>query len=130
VVRRSFADNPVEPDIATEDKRIIANTLARLLGDYLRAFDMDSGGAEPWAHAVVGMVQSAGDWWLERQSMTRQSLSDYLTKIIWFAVDGLLRSGGITVDPQAPLSLEPTPALRLVQPDQQKEAGDDRRARR
>jgi hypothetical protein len=90
---------------------------------------MDSGGAEPWAHAAVGMVQSAGDWWLERQSMTRQSLSDYLTKIIWFAVDGLLRSGGITIDPQVPLSLQPNPPLRLVQPKTPEETGDDRRAR-
>jgi AcrR family transcriptional regulator len=129
VVRRSFTDKPVETDIATEDKRIIANTLARLLGDYLRAFDMDSGGAEPWAHAAVGMVQSAGDWWLERQSMTRQSLSDYLTKIIWFAVDGLLRSGGIVVDPEVPLTLQPNPPLRLVAPKTPEETDDDRRAR-
>jgi len=61
--------------------------------------------------------------------MTRQGLSDYLTKIIWFAVDGLLRSGGIVVDPQTPLSLEPSPPLRLVAPKTQGETGDDRRAR-
>ena len=76
------------------------------------------------------MVQSAGDWWLERQSMTRQSLSDYLTKIIWFAVDGLLRSGGIMIDPQVPLSLQPNPPLRLVQPQTPEgEIGDDRSGR-
>ncbi|AHH94374.1 TetR/AcrR family transcriptional regulator [Kutzneria viridogrisea] len=112
VVRRSFADKPVEQDVVSQDKQLIANTLARLLGDYLRAFELDSGGAEPWAYAVVGMVQSAGDWWLERQSMTRQSLTEYLTKIIWFAIEGLLRSGGIAIDPDLPLSLGP--ALRLV----------------
>ncbi|WP_367132140.1 TetR/AcrR family transcriptional regulator [Saccharothrix sp. HUAS TT1] len=104
VVRKSFADRPVEQDVVTEDKQLIAAALARLLGDYLRAFGMDSGGAEPWAHALVGMVQNAGDWWLDRQSMSRASLSDYLTTIIWHAIDGLLRSAGVELDPDAPLT--------------------------
>ncbi|QFZ16811.1 TetR/AcrR family transcriptional regulator [Saccharothrix syringae] len=121
VVRASFADRPVEQDVVTEDKTMIANALARLLGDYLRAFGMDSGGAEPWAHALVGMVQNAGDWWLDRQSMTRASLSDYLTTIIWHAIDGLLRAAGVELDPDAPLTADfgggevpGEPRLRLV----------------
>ncbi|GLY54655.1 TetR/AcrR family transcriptional regulator [Lentzea sp. NBRC 102530] len=109
VVKGSFADRPVEKDVVAEDKNLIAATLARILGDYLRAFDMDSGGAEPWAHALVGMVQNAGDWWLERQTMSRANLSDYLATIIWHALDGLLRSAGVEIDPATPL----TP-LRLV----------------
>ncbi|RKT52686.1 TetR/AcrR family transcriptional regulator [Saccharothrix australiensis] len=117
VVRKSFADRPVEQDVVTEDKELIAAALARLLGDYLRAFGMDSGGAEPWAHALVGMVQNAGDWWLDRQSMSRSSLSDYLTTLIWHAVDGLLRSAGVELDPDAPLTTgfpEGAARLRLV----------------
>ncbi len=109
VVKGSFVDRPVEKDVVQEDKNLIANTLARILGDYLRAFEMDSGGAEPWAHALVGMVQNAGDWWLDRQTMSRANLSDYLATIIWHAVDGLLRSAGVQADPAKPL----TP-LRLV----------------
>jgi AcrR family transcriptional regulator len=118
VVRGSFTDRPVEQDVVTEDKALIAASLARLLGDYLRAFDMDSGGAEPWAHALVGMVQNAGDWWLDRQSMTRQALSEYLATIIWHAIDGLLRSADVHVDPNQPLPhglhLGAEPALRLI----------------
>jgi AcrR family transcriptional regulator len=109
VVKGSFVDRPVEKDVVREDKNFIANTLARILGDYLRAFEMDSGGAEPWAHALVGMVQNAGDWWLDRQTMSRANLSDYLATIIWHAIDGLLRSAGVQADPAKPL----TP-LRLV----------------
>ncbi|MET1074589.1 MAG: TetR/AcrR family transcriptional regulator [Umezawaea sp.] len=116
VVRGSFTDRPVEQDVVNEDKALIAATLARILGDYLRAFDMDSGGAEPWAHALVGMVQNAGDWWLDRQSMSRQSLSEYLATIIWHAIDGLLRSADVHVDPDQPLpgGLFTEPALRLI----------------
>ncbi|TWP49318.1 TetR/AcrR family transcriptional regulator [Lentzea tibetensis] len=110
VVRGSFVDRPVEKDVVSEDKELIATSLARLLGDYLRSYEMDSGGAEPWAHALVGMVQNAGDWWLERQSMSRESLSDYLATIIWHAIDGLLRSAGVHADPERPLA-----PLRLVE---------------
>ncbi|MFD4638480.1 TetR/AcrR family transcriptional regulator [Lentzea sp. NPDC058436] len=109
VVKGSFVDRPVEKDVVAEDKNLIAATLARIIGDYLRAFDMDSGGAEPWAHALVGMVQNAGDWWLDRQTMSRANLSDYLATIIWHALDGLLRAAGVEIDPATPL----TP-LRLV----------------
>jgi AcrR family transcriptional regulator len=124
VVRKSFTDRPVEQDVVDQDKQLIAAALARLLGDYLRGFGMDSGGAEPWAHALVGMVQNAGDWWLDRQSMTRASLSGYLTTIIWHAIDGLLRAAGVELDPDAPLTMDfpgaiplDEPRLRLVDPD-------------
>ncbi|WP_199441431.1 TetR/AcrR family transcriptional regulator [Umezawaea beigongshangensis] len=112
VVRGSFTDRPVEQDVVSEDKELIAAALARLLGDHLRAFGMDSGGAEPWAHALVGMVQNAGDWWLDRQSMTKQALSEYLTTLIWHAIDGLLRGAGIEIDPDEPLTSGPR--LRLI----------------
>ena len=109
VVKGSFVDRPVEKDVVAEDKNLIASTLARILGDYLRSFEMDSGGAEPWAHALVGMVQNAGDWWLDRQTMSRANLSEYLATLIWHAIDGLLRSAGVQADPAKPLS-----PLRLV----------------
>ncbi|ATE52567.1 TetR/AcrR family transcriptional regulator [Actinosynnema pretiosum] len=103
VVRAAFAERPVEQDVVGEDKAMIATALTRLFGDFLRANGMDSGGAEPWAHALVGMVQNAGDWWLDRQSMSRASLGDYLSTIIWHALDGLLRSAGVVLDPDEPI---------------------------
>jgi hypothetical protein len=36
-----------------------------------------------WAQGLVGLVQSAGDWWLERRTMSRDALTGYLTSIIW-----------------------------------------------
>ncbi|HEY8372463.1 MAG TPA: TetR/AcrR family transcriptional regulator [Pseudonocardiaceae bacterium] len=101
MVRRSFADQPVEHDPVAEDKAMIATVLARILGELLRAFRLDSGAAEPWSYALVGMVQTAGDWWLERQTMSRESLTEYLTELIWHALDGTLRAHGVEVDPHA-----------------------------
>lgn len=105
VVRRTFADRPVEDDPVTTEKTVIANSLSRLLGEYMRSLGLDSGGVEAWSHGLVGMVQASGDWWLDRQSMSREDLTGYLTRIIWFAIDGVLRSGGIVIDPDEPLDL-------------------------
>lgn len=103
LARRSIGDRQVDSDPVREDKEIIANTLSTLLGDYLRSFGMDSGGALPWAHAVVGMVQNTGEWWLESRTMSRDAVVEYLTSIIWAAIDGLLRQNGVALDPNRPI---------------------------
>ena len=78
-------------DSVVEDAREqIARMLATLIGGRLRQLGLDSGGAEAWAHGLVGMVQSAGDWWLERRTMSRSALTDYLTTLIWGGVSGVL----------------------------------------
>lgn len=116
LVRRSFADRTVDSDPVSEDKELIAAALATLLGDYMRALEMDSGAAEPWAHSLVGMVQNTGEWWLERRSMSRESVVEYLTQIIWAAIDGMLRARGITLDPNHPLELNKIVHLRKTEP--------------
>jgi AcrR family transcriptional regulator len=77
----------VDSDVVAEDKELIATALTALLGDYMRMFNMDSGAAEPWAHGIVGMVQNTGEWWLDRRSMGRDAVVEYLTQIIWAAID-------------------------------------------
>ena len=42
------------------------------------------------------MVQSAGDWWLQRRTMSRDALTDYLTTLIWGGMAGVLGSAGST----------------------------------
>jgi hypothetical protein len=88
-----------------EDKELIAQALSTLLGDYLRAMSLDSGAAEPWAHGIVGMVQNVSEWWLERKTMSREAVVEYLTQIIWSAIDGFTRSHGVAIDPNKPLEL-------------------------
>ncbi|WP_086863972.1 TetR/AcrR family transcriptional regulator [Amycolatopsis lexingtonensis] len=96
-------EKPVSSDVVAEDKELIASALTALLGDYMRMFNMDSGAAEPWAHGIVGMVQNTGEWWLDRRSMGRDSVVEYLTQIIWAAIDGLTRQNGVVIDPNQPL---------------------------
>ncbi|GAB3670924.1 TetR/AcrR family transcriptional regulator [Saccharopolyspora tripterygii] len=105
VVQRNFTDRPVASDPVSNEKTVIANSLARLLGRYMRALGLDSGGIEVWSHGLVGLVQASGDWWLDRQTMSRDDLITYLTQVIWSAIDGVLRSAGLVLDPDENLDL-------------------------
>lgn len=117
LVRRSFAKAPVEQDIVAEDKELIANALSALLGDYLRALNLDSGGAEPWAHGIVGMVQNVSEWWLERRTMNRDAVVEYLTQIIWSAIDGFCRAHDIVLDPTKALEVNKVVKLSELRRD-------------
>ena len=91
---RFVVHHPIErgtgAEIVEDAREQIARLLATIIGERLRAVGLDSGGAEAWAQGLVGMVQSAGDWWLERRTMSRAALTDYLTTIIWGGVSGVL----------------------------------------
>lgn len=117
LARGTFAGKPADSDVVAEDKELIATALSALLGDYMRMFGMDSGAAEPWAYGIVGMVQNTGEWWLDRRSMSRDSVVEYLTRIIWAAIDGLAREYDITIDPNLPLEANKVVQLRAEQPD-------------
>ncbi|MDQ3760340.1 MAG: TetR/AcrR family transcriptional regulator [Actinomycetota bacterium] len=105
VVRRSFPDRPVPRDPVTTNAALISEALARIFGDQLRSLGLDPGGAETWAYAGVGMVQAAGDWWLQHRALSREELRDYLLMMAWGALDAILRAGG---SPARMLSQPPT----------------------
>lgn len=67
--------------------------LAQVLRTGLRNAGADSGPAEVWAFAILGAVFAAAEWWLERPTMSRSDLVDYLTGLVWSgarqAVDGV-----------------------------------------
>ena len=87
-----LATSPDRPIAGLADE--VARNVAVVLGERLRAVGADSGAAEPWAYALVGMVHLAGDWWVNRRTMTRTTLVDYLVALVW---DGLAR---LTPEPE------------------------------
>src|SRR4051794_28033215 len=36
-----------------------------------------------WAHAIAGMVQATGDWWLDHPDVPRAVVVDQLTALLW-----------------------------------------------
>jgi AcrR family transcriptional regulator len=49
--------------------------------------------AETWARGIVGMVQSAGDWWLLTGSPDRDAVVRELTDLLWGAYPEAVRGG-------------------------------------
>lgn len=63
--------------------RDVGQAVSQTMGEQLHAAGADSAAAEAWAYGVVGMVQLAGDWWLERRPMPRPRLVAYLVDLLW-----------------------------------------------
>lgn len=61
----------------------VGQIVTNALGVALRERGLDSGAAEPWSYAIVGAVHLAGDWWLDRKTMPRETLVEYLTTLVW-----------------------------------------------
>jgi AcrR family transcriptional regulator len=103
LARQAHAEYGSGADPVQRNKEFLAATLTTVIGDYLWVFGLDAGAAEPWAYGLTGLMQSTGEWWLQRRSMSRAHVVAYVTELIWGAISGTLRNAGIPVDPDRPL---------------------------
>lgn len=81
-------------EVVDDARGQVVQLLTTLLRDRLAALGLDASGAEAWAQGLVGMVQAAGDWWLERRPMSRAALTGHLTALIWGGIAGIMQEGG------------------------------------
>ncbi|HUJ05294.1 MAG TPA: TetR/AcrR family transcriptional regulator [Streptosporangiaceae bacterium] len=102
IARRDAAPGGRYPGVQP-DKESIAMALTAVIGDYMWFFGLDSGAAEPWAFGVTGLVQTTGEWWLQRRSMSRAHVVEYVTQLIWAALTGILGEAGIRIEPDQPM---------------------------
>lgn len=73
----------------------VGREVAAAVRGELRRQGLDEAPAEAWGHGLVGMVQVAGDWWLQEQPMTRQQFVDHLVALAWTGLSVLgERDGG------------------------------------
>lgn len=90
---RFVVHHPVERaagvEVVEDVRQRIAQLLADLMRDRLAQLGRDASGADAWAQGLVGMVQNAGDWWLERRTISREALTDHLTTMIWGGLAGI-----------------------------------------
>jgi AcrR family transcriptional regulator len=83
LMHRAISERPEAEATVSQFIQQVAREVAVILGEELRRAGIDSGGAQPWAHGIVGMVQLAGDWWLKNRTMTRERLVEYLDVLLW-----------------------------------------------
>jgi AcrR family transcriptional regulator len=75
-------------DVMGDFASVVGVHASRVIGEFLRAANMDSGAADPWGFGIVGMVRSATDRWLEQKTMSREALVTYLTDLVWPGLTG------------------------------------------
>lgn len=77
----------------TPQVRGFTRSLADLLATGL-ALDLDlpapTAREQVWAAGIVGMVQAAGDWWLDAPGAGREQVARDLTDLVWGAYPGLV----------------------------------------
>jgi AcrR family transcriptional regulator len=89
LMHRAVGEQPEAQATVADFMRQVSAEIAVVLGDVLKNAGLDTGGAEPWAHGLVGMVELAGDWWLRNRSMSRERLVAYLTDLVWKGFRGI-----------------------------------------
>jgi AcrR family transcriptional regulator len=82
---RSGRADPLE-DFAT----LAGLRASQIFGDLLRLGGADAGAAETWGFGLVGMVRTAADRWMERPSISREALVDYLTDLVMPGISAVL----------------------------------------
>ncbi len=71
---------------AQSQVRSFTRRLSALLADGIAAeLTVPPARAAAWAHGIVGMVQAAGDWWLETGTCTRGELVRELSELMFGA---------------------------------------------
>ena len=71
---------------AQSQVRTFTRRLSALLAHGIATeIDASPARAAAWGHGIVGMVQSAGDWWLETGGATRAELVQELTDLLFGA---------------------------------------------
>jgi AcrR family transcriptional regulator len=124
VVHNPGGEQGAGADVVAHNLALIAGMIAAGLVDELRARQRDAGGAQAWAYGIAGMVYTAGDWWLQRRTMTRATLTDYLTELIWGGLSGVLGPAGKADTRTAVTDARPAPAADADRPPRLV-AGDD-----
>ena len=66
----------------------VAKQVAQILGSRLANAGRDPAPAVAWAYGIVGLVHQAGDWWVDDQTMSRESLVDDLILLLWDGIAG------------------------------------------
>lgn len=61
----------------------VGREVAAAIGSELDRRGLDRAPADAWGHGLVGMVQVAGDWWVQEGTIAREAFVDHLVALAW-----------------------------------------------
>jgi AcrR family transcriptional regulator len=94
LMRRAIRERPEAEETVSGFIDRVSEEVAVVLRHELERAGLDPRGAEVWAHGLVGMVQVAGDWWLDRRQIPRRRVVDDLAALLWSGLSNLPRPAG------------------------------------
>jgi hypothetical protein len=62
--------------------------------------------AEPSAYGIVGFVESAGAWWLQHRTMSRERFTDLVSSGVWHLLEGTARDSAVRLGYDDPLPFD------------------------
>ena len=86
LMHRATVEEPEAHSAVSEFVRRIGDAIAASLREDYALTEEQQEAATAWGHALVGMVQVAGDWWLASKPMSRERFTEHLVALLW---DGL-----------------------------------------
>ncbi|RBY77675.1 TetR/AcrR family transcriptional regulator [Geodermatophilus sp. TF02-6] len=82
---------PADGDPIGTLSSLVGDQAAALVAVALERAGRDPAAAQPWGHALVGLVRSAADWWLRAdRPMPRADLAAHLTDLAWAGLSGVV----------------------------------------
>ncbi|WP_037353620.1 TetR/AcrR family transcriptional regulator [Amycolatopsis orientalis] len=92
-------------DVVADVKTAIARQLSVLFEYYLGLFGADQRVGETIAYGLVGLVESSTAHWLDApRGIDREDLRQLLARWVWSILDDTLRTVGVELNPDSPLS--------------------------
>ncbi len=84
----SFYSGQNDSETMTQFAETMSLILANYLGEFLALNKKDTGVAEAWAYAIVGIVHFNSVWWLNRKSVSQMRIVEYVTNLIVNGISG------------------------------------------
>ncbi|MGW0183826.1 TetR/AcrR family transcriptional regulator [Nocardia sp. NPDC003345] len=84
-----------DPSALADFERLFAEVVAAAITERGGERGIETEGAMLWSYVIVGGIQLATHWWTTtNKTMARDEVIDYLTMMVWSAIEGMTRAGG------------------------------------
>lgn len=88
LVERAAVEEPGVRGQVVGFVRRFGDELAAGIANEPELADVDPQRAVVWAHAIAGMVQGVGDWWLDHPEVSRATVVDEVVGLLWEGFTG------------------------------------------
>ncbi|WP_051406989.1 TetR/AcrR family transcriptional regulator [Nocardia sp. CNY236] len=94
VYRFIMGNGAADQSSLAEFEKLFAEVVCTVITDRAQKHGVRTEGTELASYMLVGGIQLATHWWTTHKSLPHETVIDYLTMLVWSAVEGMVRVGG------------------------------------